>query len=233
MTKKRGFCYNSKKTTAVTIWSHVLGFLRLNDPPSLVGGGLLFIQVSICWIRLHSSHPFEDISYLTCLSWRQLEPNILIWIGRARICPYHIQLPMWSLSSCNRRIQMKIWVGDRGTCNHLYLYPLEAWTARSLDEIMTLLRRFSGNDHVSRDRPGVGWTRVVISRRSKTDHYSFKHLQSCKAKLYLSKCHNCIACCKWCCASKPLTTNITNQRESFYAEMLTINFTSHHNIVKV
>jgi len=32
-----------------------------------------------------------------------------------------------------------------------------------------------GNDHVSRDRPRAGWTRVVTSRRSETDHYNYTH----------------------------------------------------------
>ena len=66
--------------------------------------------------------------------------------------------------SCNRQIQMKICLGDRGTCKRFYLYPLAALTARSLDEIESV-------ENVSRDRPRAGWTHVVISRGLETNHY--------------------------------------------------------------
>ena len=46
------------------------------------------------------------------------------------------------LPSCNRRVQMKIWFGNRATRNRPYLYPLSVWTAQSLEEIETLLQRF-------------------------------------------------------------------------------------------
>jgi len=73
------------------------------------------------------------------------------------------------LPSCSRRIQTKIWLGDRSTCNRLYLYPLATWIARNLDEIRTLLQIFWARTCVTWSR--AGWTCVVISRGSETDHY--------------------------------------------------------------
>ena len=71
------------------------------------------------------------------------------------------------LPSCDRRVQIKIWLGDRGICNWLYIYPLAAWTARSLEEV-GLFFRCSGYGHKSRDCPRAGWTRVMISKWSET-----------------------------------------------------------------
>ena len=64
---------------------------------------------------------------------------------------------------------MKIWPGDEGTCNRLYLYPII-----ELLGVWIRLELFSGdpeNGHVSCDCPMAEWTRVVILRRPEIDHY--------------------------------------------------------------
>ena len=77
------------------------------------------------------------------------------------------------LPSCNYWIQMKIWLGDRGTCNWLYLNTLADWTAWSLDEIRLFFWNF-GNDHVSHYHPRATWTRVIIFSRLETDYYRWR-----------------------------------------------------------
>ena len=58
------------------------------------------------------------------------------------------------LPSNNRRIRMKIWLENRGTCNWFYLYLLTAWTALSLNEIRTLLQIFCVWTRVTRSSKG-------------------------------------------------------------------------------
>jgi len=96
--KKHG-ANNSEKITVVTAWSHAFSGIDWLSPLLLEG---LFIQVGVCWIRLQSFRLSEQLSYLNCLSWRWLKPNILIWIGRVCICLYSVEsikLPMWLIRS--------------------------------------------------------------------------------------------------------------------------------------
>jgi len=68
--------------------SHALGFLGFVDRPLLIGENPLFIQVGFCLDKVIEFSSSEYLSYLNCLSWRRLESNILIWIGRTYVRLY-------------------------------------------------------------------------------------------------------------------------------------------------
>jgi len=118
---KRGrrFHYNSEKITIIAAWFRALGFWGWLIVPLLLKGVYYLYRWLSYWIRLKSSHLFEHLFYLNYLSWMRLEPNILIWIGRARICHYSIgsiRLPIWLIYSravtvgFKWRFGLKIWV---------------------------------------------------------------------------------------------------------------------------
>jgi len=73
--------------------------------------------------------------------------------------------------SCNCRVQMEIWLKDRDTRNQIYLFLLTTWTPHSLNWTRTSAQRFWKRPRVVRLFE-AGWTRVMISRRSETNHYN-------------------------------------------------------------
>ena len=94
------------------------------------------------------------------------------------------------LLSCNRQIQTKIWLGERGTLT-LSLYLLAAWTTRSLDEVRTLLPMF------------WVWTRITRSSKSWMDTCrDFEGVENWPLHLRKTLLYN--ACLKNQAASDPL-----------------------------
>jgi len=93
--QERLFHYISEKITMVTVCSHALEFLGLIDRTSFYWRGSIIYTCGCLWISLQSAHLFKHLFYRNCLSWRRLELNFLIWMGRAWFI-----IIQWSLSSC-------------------------------------------------------------------------------------------------------------------------------------
>jgi len=72
--------------------------------------------------------------------------------------------------SHNHQVWVEIWLRDRDSHNWFYLL-LTTWIAQSLNWMRTPVLRFYKQSRVTRLFK-VSWTRVLISRRSKTDHYA-------------------------------------------------------------
>ena len=110
--REKFHCENDDNKSGFSV---VLGFLAWlvgrSIPRSLSCWKGSVIYTGGCyWIRLQSSHLSEHLSYLNCLSWRRLEPNILIWIGRACICHYNVvfvQLKTWLIHSLTVTVEFK------------------------------------------------------------------------------------------------------------------------------
>ena len=73
--------------------------------------------------------------------------------------------------SCNCRVQMEIWLGDKNSHDWFCLLLLTIWIARGLNRMGTPGQRFWKWPHDAR-LFGAEWTHDVISRGSETDHYT-------------------------------------------------------------
>ena len=153
------------------VFSDVLGFLSLTDPPSLRWNGSIMYTCNVCWVRLPSSAPFK---HLTTYHKGGLEVNIRLWIKLGESPSFSASLrptvdAVDLFLSRNYWVQMEIWLIDKDTCNsHLFL--ITTWTAWSLNWMETTGQRFWKWSRVAR-LLGAEWTRGMISRRSETDHY--------------------------------------------------------------